>query len=76
MPDEILLRPAMDEDIAQRLAFALQVDSRKRVHHADDFMDCIKAQRLVIEHLERSGCVLMKKPPAPAPSASPAYERP
>ncbi len=75
MPDEAQLRPATAEDIAEALAFALQFDGRKRVHQADDFMARITAQRLV-EHLERSGFVLMKKPPAPAPSAPPPYGRP
>ncbi len=75
MPDEAQLRPATAEDIAQALAFALQFDGRKRVHQADDFMARITAQRLV-EHLERSGFVLMKKPPTLAPSVSFSHGRP
>jgi hypothetical protein len=75
MPDETQLRPATVEDIAEALAFALRFDGRKRVHQADEFMAQITAQRLV-EHLERSGFVLMHKPPAPAPSASFPHGRP
>ncbi len=75
MPNEGQHRPATAEDIAEALAFALRFDGRKRVHQADDFMARIAAQWLV-EHLERSGFVLMQKPPAPAPSAPPPYGRP
>jgi hypothetical protein len=60
------LRPATLEEIAQTLPFALRYDGRKRVHHADDMMARITAERLV-RHLEASGFVLMKKPPGPAP---------
>ena len=35
---------------------------RKRVHNADELMSEIVAERLV-EHLERAGFVVMKKPP-------------
>jgi hypothetical protein len=35
---------------------------RKRVHNADEIMAEIVAKRL-IEHLERAGFVVMKKPP-------------
>jgi hypothetical protein len=75
MPDEAQLRPATAQEIAESLSFALQYDGRKRVHQADDFMARITAQRLV-EHLERSGFVLMRKPPTPAPSASFSHGRP
>jgi hypothetical protein len=68
MPDDAQqLRPATPDEIAETLSFALRYDSRRRVHHADDAMARITAQRLV-EHLERSGFVLMKRPPARAPS--------
>src|SRR5271157_4465722 len=49
-------------DVADALAFALRFQGRKRVHNADEFMSVIVAERLV-EHLERSGFVIMKKPP-------------
>jgi hypothetical protein len=56
------LTPAPHDDLASALAFALRFDGRKRVHNADEFMSAIVARRLV-EHLERSGFVVMKKPP-------------
>ncbi len=69
MPDPDRLRPATQDEIAQTLFFALQYEGRKRVHHADDVMARITADRLV-RHLERSGFVVMKKPAAPAPTTS------
>jgi hypothetical protein len=62
------LAPADPEDLAHALAFALRYSGRKRVHNADDIMAEIVAKRLV-EHLDRSGFVVMKKPPAAGASA-------
>jgi hypothetical protein len=54
--------PAVDpQDIADTLAFALRRSGRKRVYDADEMMAAIAAKRLV-EALERSGFVVMKKP--------------
>jgi hypothetical protein len=57
------LTPASPEDLAAAIAFALRYEGRKRVHNADELMSEIVARRLV-EHLERSGFVVMKRPPA------------
>ncbi len=73
MPDE--LRPATPEEIADTLSYGLRYDGRKRVHHADEAMARITAERLV-RHLERAGYVLMRRPGAPAPSASPHHRKP
>ncbi|WP_428539207.1 hypothetical protein [Rhodopila sp.] len=62
------LRPATEIEIADALAFALQYEGHKRIHQADDAMARITAERL-IRHLQRSGFVLMKRPPAPPPSS-------
>jgi hypothetical protein len=62
MPDADHLTPAKPEEIAAALAFALRYSGRKRVHDAAEMMAGIVAKRLV-EHLERSGFVVMKKPP-------------
>jgi hypothetical protein len=62
MPDADKLTPADPSDLAAALAFALRYSGRKRVHNADEIMAEIVAKRLV-EHLERSGFVVMKKPP-------------
>jgi hypothetical protein len=69
VPDDPPLRPATAEEIAASLSFALRYDGRRRVHHADDIMARITAERLVA-HLERSGFVLMRKPPGSAPTTS------
>jgi hypothetical protein len=61
------LRPASLDDVADALAFALRFDGRKRVHDADQVMARITAERLV-RHLKQSGFVMMKRPPATAPS--------
>jgi hypothetical protein len=61
------LRPATADEIADALSFALRYQGRKRVHHADDVMARITAERLV-QHLEGSGFVLMKGPPRVAPT--------
>jgi hypothetical protein len=63
------LRPAEPDEIAGALAFALQHDGKRRVHQADSFICRIAAERLV-KHLERCRFVVMKKPPALAPTAS------
>ena len=70
MPETPPLRPASAEEISDSLAFALRYEGRKRVHHADDMMARITADRLV-RHLERSGFVVMKAPAAASHSASP-----
>jgi hypothetical protein len=62
MPDADRLARADPADLAQALAFALCFQGRKRVHTADELMAQIVAKRLV-EHLERAGFVLMKRPP-------------
>jgi hypothetical protein len=57
------LSPASPDDLADTLAFALRFDGRKRKRDAGEFMAAIVARRLV-EHLDRAGFVVMKKPPA------------
>lgn len=59
--------PADLDDVQQSIAFALRFPGRKRIHTADEAMARITAERLV-EHLRRSGFVIMKKPPAPWPT--------
>jgi len=49
--------------IADALASALCFDGRKRKRDSPEIMARIVARRLV-EHLERAGFVVMKKPPA------------
>jgi hypothetical protein len=70
MSETLPLRPATADEIADALSFALRYQGRKRVHHADDVMAGITAERLV-QHLEGSGFVLMKEPPPGAPTTAP-----
>jgi hypothetical protein len=55
-------KPASAADLADALAFALRYSGRKRTHDSAEIMAAIVAKRLV-EHLERSGFVIMRKPP-------------
>ena len=58
------LTPATPEDVALTLMIALSVAGRKsRIPGAREIMARIVADRLV-EHLERSGFVIMKRPPS------------
>ncbi|MGA2494265.1 MAG: hypothetical protein ABSF67_15185 [Roseiarcus sp.] len=59
-PDRLM--PAAPDDLADALAFALCFDGRKRKRDSGEIMAAIVARRLV-EHLERAGLVVMKKPP-------------
>jgi Holliday junction resolvase len=63
MPEDPRLTPAATEDVEQTLAFALRFDGRKRAHSGDELMARITAERLV-KHLERSGFMVMRKPPS------------
>ena len=56
-----LLGPAEPSDLAAALAYALRYQGRKRVGNTDEIMAEIVAKRLV-EHLERAGLVVMKRP--------------
>jgi hypothetical protein len=57
------LTPATPDDLQNALAFALKFNGKKRYHQADGHMASIVAKHL-IDHLERCGFVVMKKPPA------------
>jgi hypothetical protein len=61
------MEEANPEDVTQSLSFALLYTGRKRARDADTMMADIVAKRLV-EHLQRSGFVIMKRPPGPAPT--------
>jgi hypothetical protein len=54
--------------VADALAFALRFDGRKRKRDSREIMARIVARRLV-EHLERAGFVVMKKPPVDGANA-------
>jgi hypothetical protein len=47
VPETLKLSAASPAEIAEALAFALRYDGRKRVHHADEMMARITAERVV-----------------------------
>jgi hypothetical protein len=59
--------PTIEDELIESLAFALRYEGRKRVHHADDMMARITAERLV-RHLRGSGFTVVKDPDARAPT--------
>ena len=67
MDERAGLRAANVDEVVEALSFALRYDGRRRVHHADEAMARITADRLV-QHLEASGFVVMRKPSAVAPT--------
>jgi len=67
------LTAAQPAEIADAIAFALRYSGRKRVHDSAELMAAIVTKRLV-EHLERSGFVVMKRPPLSG--SAPAYVKP
>ena len=67
--DERTLHPATVAELEDSLLFALRYAGRKRVHTADDVMARVTAERLV-QHLQRCGYVLMRRPAPNAPSTS------
>ena len=65
------LSPATSEEIADAIAFALRYSGRKQVHDSSEMMAAIVAKRLA-QHLERSGFVVMKRPPLSGSAPTPA----
>jgi hypothetical protein len=65
MPDKLL--PASEAETLLALAYALKHDGRRAFRTADEYMAQITAAHL-LAHLERSGFVLMKRPPRSAPT--------
>lgn len=59
--DKPVLRPATAQELEESLCFALRYARRVRVQQADKVMARITAERLV-QHLEPSGFVLMRRP--------------
>jgi hypothetical protein len=63
VPDDEKLSPADPIDIADSIAFASLFSGRQRVRDSDKYMAAIAADRIV-QHLERAGFVVMKRPPS------------
>ena len=63
------LVPATAAEVEESLSFGLRYAGKRRVHTADDVMARVTAERLV-QHLQRCGYVVMRKPGPNAPSTS------
>ena len=63
------LRPAARNDMEQALSFALRFDGKKPLKQATNLMADITAEHLA-NHLEKSGFVILRKPPREAPTVS------
>ena len=72
MTDRPPLLPATEAEVLQSIGFALQHKGKRAFKNADGFMAEIAAAHL-LEHLQASGFVLMKRPPAAAHGAPAAY---
>jgi hypothetical protein len=77
------LKPADPSDVAGSIAFALRFNRRKRFHEGDKkrfhegdkLMADITADHIV-RHLDNSGFVIMKKPPAGGAGSNPGAKSP
>ena len=63
------LKLASAAELEESLSFALRYAGARRVHDADERMSRITAERLV-EHLQCSGFVILKRASAAVPSSS------
>jgi len=63
------LTPATRDDLIQALAHALEFQGRRRARGDDGLMANIVAERLA-DFLEQSRFVVMRKSPAPLPTAA------
>jgi hypothetical protein len=64
MPDDIPLRPATREEIEHTLSYGLRFGTTGKPHRHGDSLAATIAARTLVDHLEQSGFILMKKPPA------------
>lgn len=65
--DDRPLTPATRDDLIQALAHGLRFEGRRRVHHADELMARIAAEKLA-DFLSLSNIVVMRGPGARTPS--------
>ena len=73
MTDPAPLRPADPAELSDALSFGLRYDGKRRLRGADEMAARITAEHL-LRHLERSGFVILKRPPpdpTPAPEMRP-----
>jgi hypothetical protein len=61
------LTPASEAEALLALSYALKHDGKRAFRNADELMAQITASHL-LAHLDRAGFVIMKRPPAIAPT--------
>ncbi len=59
------LLPVDPADLVQTLSFGLRFDTRGKGHRMGGDIMAVSLAQLLVQHLERSGYVVMRKPPAP-----------
>jgi hypothetical protein len=64
MPEDIPLRPATREEIEYTLSYGLRFGTTGKAHRLASEATARIAAQVLINHLEQSGFVLMKKPAA------------
>ncbi len=64
MPDDTPLRPATRDEIEHALSYGLRFSTTGKAHRHGDSLAAAIAASTLVDHLEQSGFVLMKKPPA------------
>lgn len=67
MTDKPDLLPVDPADLVHALSYGLRFDMRGKGHRLGSDMVAESLARLLVEHLERSGYVVMRKPPAALP---------
>ena len=70
MPDDTL-RPATREDILFALSYGLRFNTVGRPHRLASEVTAQVTAEMLVQHLERNGFVLMRKPGLPSPGVAP-----
>lgn len=65
MPDDTPLRPATREEIEYPLSYGLRFGTTGKSHRLTSEATARIAAQVLVDHLDQSGFVLMKKPPDP-----------
>ncbi len=69
-PDPTPLHPTSREDLVLALAYALRFNSSGKPHRLASDSTAQLAAQVLVDHLERAGFVVMRRPPA-KPHATP-----
>ena len=66
------LRPATREDIVFALSYGLRFNTVGKPHRLASELTARVTAEMLVQHLERNGFVLMRKPGLPEPGLAPA----